>query len=244
MLAGSIPQLKEQAYSAVGNVEIKLNPDADENNQSKIITGFYVEQKDRTFDARWVSYKWLNSGAVDNNLLTQPFDQIFTPQNLGSKFILEEGTNVGPDLYDRYDGHNRLLAGYAGIVTPLLISSDCRQDFVWKTTCKRLMCTMIVEQKNVTDNSVIVPMPFLNLSYNMTEKMMLRSCLCKTVNRPVFRELAPFNFNDFDRNADIFGNKDLKTAKIDNVDLSWEMYPSKQEKISLGCFLQKFPGSD
>ncbi|HWA32678.1 MAG TPA: TonB-dependent receptor, partial [Cyclobacteriaceae bacterium] len=233
--------LKEQAYSATGNLEIKLNPGASDESQTKLIGGYYIEQKDRTFDARWFSYKWINSSVIDNNLLLTSFDKIFVPQNLGTKFILEEGTNEGPDLYDQYDGHNQLYAGYAGIVTPFAdkfrlsagvrLEHNQQQIDVYEANGSR---------RRVTDNVTTIPMPFTNLSYSLNDKMMLRVAYSKTVNRPVFRELAPFNFYDFDRNADIFGNKDLKTAQIDNVDLSWELYPSKPEKISFGVFYKHF----
>jgi hypothetical protein len=232
-------KLSEQAYSAVGNVEIKLNPEQPEEKQIKILTGYYLELKQRAFNARWVSYKWLSQ--PDNSLLTVPFDKIFTPQNLGTQFILEEGTNEGPDLYDKYDGKNQLAAGYTSIVTPLgkkfRLSAGVRVEHNVQTIdvydASRI-------RKRVTDSPVTVFMPFSNLSYNISEKMILRLAYSKTVNRPVFRELAPFNFYDFDRNADIFGNKDLKTAQIDNVDLSWELYPSKPEKISVGVFYKSF----
>ncbi len=234
-------KLNEDVLSAAGNLEIKLNTEAEENKQAKIIGGYYLEKKDRTFNARWISYKWLNNNAIDNSLLEKPFDQVFTPQNVGTKFILEEGTNTGPDLFDRYDGQNTLLAGYAGIVTPfadkfrlsagLRVESNTQKIDVYQATGAKTQ---------VTNSPLTVPMPFLNLSYNVTEKMYLRVAYSKTVNRPVFRELAPFNFYDFDRNADIFGNKDLKTAEIDNIDLSWELYPTPAEKISFGVFYKNF----
>jgi TonB-dependent receptor len=234
-------KLKEQSFSAAGNLEIKLNAAAKEDNQSKIVAGYYLEQKDRKFDARWLSYKWINSSVVDNNLLLGSFDQIFEPQNLGTKFILEEGTNEGPDLYDRYDGHNQLVSGYAGIVTPLgekfrlsagmRIEHNVQQIDVYDAKGNA---------KRVVDSPVTVPMPFSNLSYNVTEKMLIRMAYSKTVNRPVFRELAPFNYYDFDRNADISGNPNLKTARVDNVDLRWELYPSRAENISFGFFYKHF----
>ncbi len=235
-------KLNERTYSAVGNLEIKLNPSVtDENKQIKLITGYYLEKKDREFDARWVSYKWLNSGVVDNSLLLGSFNQVFQPQNLGNKFILEEGTNEGPDLYDRYQGHNQLLAGYAGIVTPvgdkfrlstgMRVEHNVQQIDVFDATGK---------MKRVTNSPLTVPMPFFNLSYNVSDEMLLRIAYSKTVNRPVFRELAPFNYYDFDRNADVFGNQNLKTARIDNVDLRWELYPSKSENIAFGVFYKNF----
>ena len=234
-------KLNERTYSAVGNLEIKLNPDADENKQIKLITGYYLEKKDRTFDARWMSYKWLNSSVIDNSLLLGSFNQIFQPQNLGNTFILEEGTNEGPDLYDRYEGHNRLMAGYAGIVTP--IADKFRLSTGLRIEHNEQQIDVVDASgkiKRVTDSPLTVPMPFFNLSYNVNEKMLLRVAYSKTVNRPVFRELAPFNYYDFDRNADVFGNKDLKTAKIDNIDLRWELYPSKSENIAFGVFYKHF----
>jgi TonB-dependent receptor len=233
-------KLNEKSFSAAGNFEIKLNPEVESEKQIKLIGGYFGEIKNRTFDARWFGYNWL--GTPDVNLTrTSSFGQIFSDQNLGTKFILNEGTNVGPSLFDRYDGHNRLFAGYAGIVTPfadkfrlsagLRVENNVQQIDVYDENGRR---------KQVTNSPLTVPMPFSNLSYEISEKMMVRVAYSKTVNRPVFRELAPFNYYDFDRNADIFGNKDLKTARIDNVDLSWELYPSKSEKISLGVFYKQF----
>jgi len=234
-------KLNEKALSAAGNLEIKLNPTAEDEKQTKLIGGYYLEQKNRDFNARWMSYKWINSSVVDNSILTKPFDEIFVDENLGTKFILDEGTNEGPDLYDKYKGYNTLLAGYAGIVTPIADKFRLSAGLRVEHNIQQIdVLNFNGASKRVTDNAVTVPMPFLNLSYNFTEKMLMRIAYSKTVNRPVFRELAPFNYYDFDRNADIFGNKDLKTAKIDNVDLRWELYPSKSENISLGVFYKNF----
>ncbi len=234
-------KLNENTYSAVGNVEIKLNPSAEESRQAKLISGYYVEQKTRSFDARWMSYKWLNTSVIDNSLLYRPFSQVFTPETLGTKFILEEGTNEGPNLYDKYDGINELLAGHVGVVTPLGESFRLSAGVRVEHNVQKIDVYDANKKKSqVTNSPVTVPMPFMNLSYNFTEKMLVRLAYSKTVNRPVFRELAPFNYYDFDRNADVYGNPDLKTAKIDNVDLRWELYPSKSENISLGVFYKKF----
>src|SRR6185369_4908540 len=103
--------------------------------------------------------------------------------NLGTKFILEEGTNLGPDSYDRYTGKNRLMAGYAGIVTPFAekfrLTSGLRVEYNHQE--------MFVYYKNVdkiknVDNPLTIPMPFFNLSYNFTEKSLLRVAYSRTVN--------------------------------------------------------------
>lgn len=233
--------LKEEAYTFSGNLDIKLNPHVEEANQAKLIAGYYLERKDRAFNARWMSYKWASPSSTDLSLLTQPFEVVFAPNNLGTRFILEEGTNQGPSLYDRYDGHNKLAAGYAGMVIPFAdrwrLTGGLRVEYnhqlidVYDENGARI---------NKTDSPVIVPMPFMNLSYNFSDKMLMRVAYSRTVNRPVFRELAPFNFYDFDRNSDIFGNPDLKTARVDNIDLKWELFPSSSENISFGVFYKHF----
>ena len=62
----------------------------------------------------------------------------------------------------------------------------------------------------------------------------------KPLNRPEFRELAPFSFFDFNFNFLYFGNPNLKTAKIQNLDLRWEFYPNKGELITFGGFYKNF----
>jgi outer membrane receptor protein involved in Fe transport len=83
-------------------------------------------------------------------------------------------------------------------------------------------------------------LPFANLSYTLSERALIRATYSNSVNRPTFREIAPFSFYDFERNADIQGNPSLKTATIHNVDLRWEFYPTKSESIALGAFYKNF----
>jgi hypothetical protein len=70
------------------------------------------------------------------------------------------------------------------------------------------------------------------------------------VNRPEFREWAPFLFYDFNFNVNVLGSlfpsvlspngAPLKVATIDNFDLRYELYPSSQELFHLGVFYKNF----
>jgi hypothetical protein len=243
-------KLNEQTFSAAGNVDIKLNPEVEEEKITKLTAGYYLEQKDRDFNARWMAYNWNVNATTDNEFLrATSFDKVFAPENLVTKFILNEGTNVGnggtnlkdPGNFDKYKGHNTLLAGYAGIVTPVGQKFRLSAGMRVENNLQRIdVLNLSGINLEVTHNNVLVPMPFGNLSYNITDKMLVRAAYSKTVNRPVFRELAPFQFYDFDKNADIIGNFNLATAKIDNIDLRWELYPSKAENISIGAFYKHF----
>jgi len=90
------------------------------------------------------------------------------------------------------------------------------------------------------DRNKIDLFPSVNATYNINSTTLIRSAYGISVNRPEFREIAPFYFVDFDLNAGIYGNPDLKQASIHNFDLRIEKYPSSGESISLALFYKYF----
>jgi TonB-dependent receptor len=90
------------------------------------------------------------------------------------------------------------------------------------------------------DKPVTSILPSLNVGYNFNEKSLLRFAYSRTVNRPEFREIAPFLFYDFEYEVLKFGNEKLETATIDNLDFRYEWYPNRGETISIGGFFKKF----
>ncbi len=79
-------------------------------------------------------------------------------------------------------------------------------------------------------------LPSVNATYSLSEKTNLRASYFKSVNRPEFRELAPFAFYVFDKNAEIRGNSGLKIADINNYDVRYEFFPSGGQLLSVGAF--------
>jgi TonB-dependent receptor len=92
----------------------------------------------------------------------------------------------------------------------------------------------------IVDNHIVSVLPSANLSFNITEKILLRAGYGKTINRPEFREIAPFYFYDFIFNAINTGNDSLRTATIQNFDFRFEYYPSSAEILSVGFFYKRF----
>ena len=227
--------LKEGTIMTSGDYENKLF-NAEEDSVGIVLkAGYYVEMKSRTFAARWMSYKSLNNQAADS-LSALPINQIFAQQNIDFQngFFLTEGTNPS----DAYEAQNLLTAGYAGIMIPVQkfkIATGARLEY----NRQQLQSATQTEKVNV-DNPITSLLPFMNVSYDLTKKMLLRAAYSRTINRPEFREIAPFLFYDFDMNFDIVGNPDLTIANIHNMDLRWELYPAKEEMITLGLFYKRF----
>jgi TonB-dependent receptor len=83
-------------------------------------------------------------------------------------------------------------------------------------------------------------LPSANLTYNLTEKTNLRLSYYGSVNRPEFRELADYQYYDYQNNFNIRGNPSLTRSTISNADFRIEYYPSGGEIISASVFYKKF----
>lgn len=67
--------------------------------------------------------------------------------------------------------------------------------------------------------------PALNLKYTLTEEQSLRFSASRTVTRPSFIEMAPFNYLESYGSASICGNADLQNGYNFNFDLRYDLFP-------------------
>ena len=89
-------------------------------------------------------------------------------------------------------------------------------------------------QKGFLDDKDLLPS--LNLIYQLSENMNIRTSYGKTLARPSFREKAPYaNFN-FAADFIFIGNPDLQRTLIDNYDLRWEWFLRPGEIIAVSGF--------
>ena len=210
----------------------------DEDHSVTLRTGAFIERKDRTFEARWMSFRAANSSNFDNSLTLLSLDDIFASGNINNTtgFKLEEGTNPS----DRYTAANTLLAGYVGATiklgTTTVISTGVRAEH----NTQELASATTGGRRVGVNNAVLSILPSVNASYALTERAQLRVAYASTVNRPEFRELAPFAFYDFSLNNVLRGNDSVQTATIQNIDARYEFYPSPNEVFSVGLFYKQF----
>ncbi|HCZ36892.1 MAG TPA: TonB-dependent receptor [Cytophagales bacterium] len=226
--------LKDVSYSNGLNFEHKFgNPD---NKRTPVFrAGTLVEFRTRDFDARYLSYLAVDPSAVQD-IITLPLSEVFASGNIDRNdgLTIEEGTNAS----DSYTGTNRLMAGYIGGSFPagkFDFSAGLRVEYNQQT----LKAISNLEPVNV-DNDVVAPLPSLNVAYNLTDRSLVRVAYSRSINRPEFRELAPFLFYQFELDANIIGSPELKSAFINNIDLRWEMYPNLGELVSVGAFYKSF----
>ena len=84
------------------------------------------------------------------------------------------------------------------------------------------------------------PLPSVNLTYALTSRQNLRLAYARTLSRPDFRELSPFDFTNVLGGFNTVGNPALRRAKIDNYDARWEWFPGGNQVIAASYFYKDF----
>lgn len=230
-------ELNEEIQTGGINVEQKIKI---KNFEPKIKAGFYYEKKERAFSARVLGYAMAKSSKFNWDISYQPLDSIFREENINSYWGLQLKEITNPS--DAYTASNEQIASYLAFSLPLTKKINVNTGARIENNQQILNSfSQFNGNKEVTVNNLKTDvLPSLNATYNFTEKSLVRIAYGITLNRPEFRELAPFAFYDFDFNGTVYGNDSLKNATIYNYDARYEFYPAPSEMISVGIFYKKF----
>lgn len=247
--------MKEHTVAGAVNVVQKITVGADSAKSRKgftftIKTGVYYELKERAFQIRNIGYKAASFQTFGNYaLMTEPIDSVFAMENINliDGFALDEDTKPS----DAYVASNDLTAVY--LMTNLPFGSfrgktDLKQHERIRVSIGTRMekNTQQLNSNRPNGDTVIVNndelrfLPSVNVTCNLTDRILVRAGYGRTVNRPEFREIAPLYFYDFINNSINVGNDTLKTAVIDNMDVRCEYYPRPGENITVGAFYKHF----
>ncbi|HRI62226.1 MAG TPA: TonB-dependent receptor, partial [Saprospiraceae bacterium] len=216
--------LKENLYG--GNFEFGKQFDS-RTVKTDLKAGFFYQNRDRSFESRSFVY----GGNQPTPLSYNPENDLAEANIDASRLYLVEKTS---NDIAYYNGESQLFAYYA--LADQKFSEKLRAVYGVRYEDVDIH---VYNEKVGSEISRIqegVWLPSVNLTYSLSEKMNLRGAYYATVNRPEFRELAPFSFYVFDRNAEIRGNKDLQIAKLNNYDVRLEFFPSGSQVLSVGGF--------
>jgi len=237
--------LNENIYNYKADIE-HLFKVFNSNNDWTLKAGFAYEHKKRSFKSRLI-------GAVATNnppdIFYKSVPEIFSEQNIYFDQVAPLNHDNGITYRDNtaakdsYDGEDQNTAGYIGLKIPVLKKINLYGGLRVEKFKRKI--SNFYEKTGNTDSLDIVRdtinfFPSVNLTYNINDKNLLRFSYGKTINRPEFREMSNFDYQDFDQFAIIHGNDTLRSAYIDNYDLRYEWYPSAGEIISLAAFYKDF----
>ena len=225
------------AVNLVQKITVKKGATEEEGKVLELKAGVFYESKDRTFNARNLGFVQANSSLF--NIGTLPIETIFSAQNINTTngVKIDEQTNNS----DAYTASNNLIAFYGSgnysFTKKLNLIAGVRAE----SNQQKLNGFDNRDGKPVNFNRDILSiLPSLNLTYNFSEKSLLRLAYGQTLNRPEFREIAPFTFYDFVLNRVVTGNPVINNATIDNYDFRYEWYPTPSEVVSVAAFYKNF----
>jgi outer membrane receptor protein involved in Fe transport len=212
--------------------------------------GGLFQRRNRDFESRLLGYTAFNGAfngvnygtdTYDGSIGLQPNATIFNANNMGvlgpnrSGLVLFDATRPN----DAYDATSKLNVGYVMFDHSYkkfrLVWGFRIEDFNQKLNAFTDAGKAILVNQTQTDI-----LPSLNLIYGLTKTQNLRFSVSRTLNRPEFRELAPFVFYDVATRFNTEGNPDLKIATIDNYDLRYEIFPGKGQLFSASLFYKRF----
>ncbi|MDE0325189.1 MAG: TonB-dependent receptor [Candidatus Poribacteria bacterium] len=201
--------------------------------------GGLLRDRARTFDVR--RFRFLPADQVDATVnLSDPPEILFQTQNIAPRvFELRESTRST----DNYLADHNIYSSY--------LMLDLSISLKWQVmTGVRLESS---DQKVTTYDPFAASgrpliasletldwLPGLNVTYRLTDRMNLRLAASRTITRPDFRELAPFEFTDFVGGRTILGNPDLERTQIDNFDFRWETFPQIGGILAVSAFYKRF----
>nr|WP_121269146.1 TonB-dependent receptor [Pedobacter schmidteae] len=196
--------------------------------------GLGANYRTRDFGARLLGITLKNA---DQDIQSLPIEKLYSTALIKSGvYELSEITGNS----DKYDANSLTSFGYAMLDQP--ITDKLRA--VYGVRAEKF--NLNLNSKGVDGSPIKVKqdyldvLPSVNLTYALTEKANLRASYYRTLARPEFRELAPFDYYDYELLGNVSGNTTLKRTLIDNADLRYEFYPAPGQIFSVSAFYKHF----
>ncbi len=199
--------------------------------------GFRATLRDRDFEARRFRLVPLRLSQLD---LIAPNNVLLGPDNITPDlFEIRENTRGT----DSYTADMNVYAGY--VMTDLVLSPRWRlvggirlEDATIRVNTIDPLIPGAVPQIAELKNRD--PLPGINLIYSVTPQQNLRFGYGRTLSRPDFRELSPFDFTNVLGGFTFAGNPNLQRARIDNFDARWEWFFGGNQLLAMSYFYKDF----
>jgi outer membrane receptor protein involved in Fe transport len=168
-----------------------------------------------------------------------PPEELYISNNIGTAFSFLETTRP----VDAYNGEQTTVAGYGMVDISLsarsrLVAGVRAENFDQVVNTFDPFGLFVRTVSSEIKNTDVFPsVNFVQALGNATN---LRVSYSTTVNRPEFRELAPFEFTDVVGNRAVRGNAELDRALIQNFDVRWEMFPGGRNVFAASTFFKHF----
>ena len=199
------------------------------SNNASIKFGAMYRERSRNFSSRRLVWNFLENTIAD--LDDSLAEGTVTPAaRRPGQFALDDIVEPG-NLYDATDDR---VAGYA--MLDFRPTKNLQTIFGARVETYDLGLNSRGESLQAVEKTDIAPS--INVIYSASDRLKIRAAGSRTVDRPEFRELAPFQFTEAASLRQLFGNPSLQPAEIISTDLRLDFFPAPGEIFSIGGFFK------
>lgn len=206
--------------------------------EMKIKTGLNYKNSSRSFSSRLIGI--VSQLTTSFSFLFYDIDSVFRPENFYSRgFTIAEYL----DGANKYSSDDENFASYFMMELPFSILGG---DFKIIWGARNEVYSLRLNTFNIDGTQPVRVrglssdlLPSVNLIYRITPFSNIRIGYSKTINRPEFREVAPFSYYNFQTQSIVTGNPELKQGIIQNYDLRFEVFPDLGEIFSVSLFYKE-----
>lgn len=230
-------------------------------NELLLKAGGMYQVQERSFES-WYYFLDNSAGSYSTGPIEQPWyhlseivndSLVVDPGDVDGDGVTD-GIYIGRDFSEGvFQVDNTYRAGYVGMEIPFLdkkfqVNAGLRYEAYERHLYDELGRELITSEgfdrttgqpkgDTLTEGSEQTYwLPSAGINWNIQDNMRLTTSYGKTIDRPAYRETAPYGYYDFAQNRRYYGNAGLKDATIHNFDLRWEYYPTPGEFIAFGLF--------
>ncbi len=204
----------------------------------KLITlksGVDYKSKTRQFDYKQYNYV-LNEIASNNQNNVDIYNvnsYLNSDLHDQGEFYIQEVSNFGSS----YTANLNVLSAYTDLKIKFNkweIIPGIRYESGYQSVVNRNQTTPSeIDKTTLLSNNIL---PSFITKYSLSDDQILRVVASKTLTRPKFNELAPFQYTLFFAGAKAQGNPELLNSSNYNFDVRYEKYPRPGELITIGGF--------
>lgn len=216
-----------------GQLDVTLPLGSFGDSDVALKVGGMARQRSREFAARRFRFEFQGGSSITNLEEALSTATVVGRVTRPGEFALTEIVEPG----DVYDVEDDAYAAYA--MADLRLTPRLRLVGGVRGETYDLALTARGDGNDVSVDQTDI-LPAVNVTFNLTERMNLRAAWSRTLDRPEFREIAPFQFTDAASLRQVFGNPELRIARIESFDLRWEWFPAVGEVYTLSGFHKSF----
>lgn len=189
--------------------------------------GGEARSRSRDFAARRLNWDFIGSTIPDLDSALRDATIVTNARRRG-EFAIQDVVEPG-DLYDAGDSRG---AGYVLFDLPVTE----RIKAIFGTRLESYDLGLNSRGNSLQEIDQLDVAPSVNLVVTPREEFKIRVAGSRTVDRPEFREMAPFQFTEATSLRQLYGNPDLVPASITSGDLRVDWFPGPGEMLSIGGF--------